>query len=128
MTMLKGKVAKVLDSRTLAANIGEEDGVEADMTFEIYTTTGKITDPDSNEVISEGEDLTKATVVPKKITEKMTVMKTQETFHRLSLDNLTGLGTIKQENMKIDDYTPDDIMVVERGDPIRQIDGESEDS
>lgn len=46
--MIKGKVASLIDERTLAINIGTESGVELGMRFMIYDAKGKtIKDPDT---------------------------------------------------------------------------------
>jgi len=50
--LIRGKVAKILNSREVAINIGSTAGVRAGMQFDILDpTTQDIVDPDSNEVI-----------------------------------------------------------------------------
>jgi len=47
-----GKVARILSSRELVLNVGQEDGVEVGMFFDILSPEGdEIRDPDSGEVL-----------------------------------------------------------------------------
>lgn len=51
---IRGKVAKILNSREVALNIGKEHGVNLGMVFEILTPVGdEIRDPDSGETLGE---------------------------------------------------------------------------
>lgn len=53
---LRGKVARILNSRELALNIGSRDGVEIGMRFDVLDATGEdIRDPDSGEVLGSVE-------------------------------------------------------------------------
>jgi hypothetical protein len=50
--LIKGKVARVLNSRELVINRGSEHGVERGMTFEVLDASGsEIRDPDTDEII-----------------------------------------------------------------------------
>ncbi len=49
---IRGKVAKVLNSREVALNIGEEQGVRIGMVFEILSPVGDvIEDPDTGDTL-----------------------------------------------------------------------------
>lgn len=49
---ITGKVARILNEREVALNIGGDDGVELDMLFDIMSPKGyDIEDPDSGEVL-----------------------------------------------------------------------------
>jgi hypothetical protein len=53
---IRGKVARVLNSRELALNLGSEHGVKIGMFFDILDPKGdNITDPDTGEVIGSIE-------------------------------------------------------------------------
>ena len=48
--MKTGKVAEIIDNRTLAINLGSKEGVKIGMIFQIFAKSGKsIKDPDSRE-------------------------------------------------------------------------------
>lgn len=60
---IEGKVARILNSRDLALNIGSEDGVEKDMFFHIVEEEGRdIEDPETGEFL-ESVHLIKVTVM-----------------------------------------------------------------
>ena len=53
---IQGKVARVLNSREVALNVGSVQGVEVDMLFDILTPKGyEIKDPDTGEVLGSLE-------------------------------------------------------------------------
>lgn len=50
--MITGKVAKIIDNRTVAINVGTKDGVKIGMQFRIIDGVGhKVKDPDTNKVL-----------------------------------------------------------------------------
>ena len=50
--VIRAKVAKVLNSREIALNVGREHGVDIDMQFDVLDSrTDQIKDPDTGEVI-----------------------------------------------------------------------------
>lgn len=50
--LIRGKVARILNSRELALNIGSDHGVEFNMLFDVLDTgSDKILDPDTGEII-----------------------------------------------------------------------------
>jgi hypothetical protein len=53
---IRGKVARILNSKELALNLGSKDGVKLGMFFDILDPIGEdITDPDTGEVIGSLE-------------------------------------------------------------------------
>ena len=53
---IRGKIAKILNSREVAVNIGRENGVRRGMTFEILgSSVNEIRDPDTGEVLGIAE-------------------------------------------------------------------------
>lgn len=51
-TPIRGKVARILNVRELALNVGQQDGTRVGMLFDILDATGhEIEDPDTGEVI-----------------------------------------------------------------------------
>lgn len=53
---IRGKVARILNSKELALNLGSKDGVKPGMFFDILDPIGEdITDPDTGEVIGSLE-------------------------------------------------------------------------
>ena len=51
-SLIRGKVARILNSREVALNIGEKNGVEPEMLFDILDPNAQdIEDPDTHEVI-----------------------------------------------------------------------------
>jgi hypothetical protein len=47
--MINGRVIRILDRRSVAINVGSDDGVEQGMRFGIYTPREHIVDPETNE-------------------------------------------------------------------------------
>ena len=53
---IRGKVARILNSRELALNIGSSDGVKVGMRFDVLDIKGEdISDPDSGEILGSVE-------------------------------------------------------------------------
>jgi len=49
---IRGKVARILNSRELAINVGSADGVDVGMYFDVLDPKGEdVKDPDSGEVL-----------------------------------------------------------------------------
>ena len=73
---IHGKVARVLNSREVALNIGSEQGVEVDMLFDILTPEGyDIMDPDTGEALgSVGRAKTRVRVT--RVQERLSVAAT----------------------------------------------------
>lgn len=86
--MIKGKVAALIDNRTLVLNIGQTSGVTKGMRFMIYDAKGKeIRDPDTNKALG----MLRLKKVPVEVTEVATDYSTAETY-RYEEKNEGGTG------------------------------------
>lgn len=145
---LRGKVARILDTRNLVINLGASQGVVVGMYFDILDPKGEdIMDPDTGEVLGS-IDRPKVRVQVVKVEEKLSVAST----FRKKVVNVGGRGTIgvgglaemflppkhvtKYETLKTTEKTWEDLdeseSFVKTGDPVvRVIDeidvGQSED-
>jgi hypothetical protein len=73
---LSGKVAEIINNRTLALNIGSEAGVREGMTFRIYDGDGKkIIDPETKEELGTAK-LEKVDVEVYQVEEKYSLAET----------------------------------------------------
>jgi len=132
--LIRGKVAKVLNSREVALNVGREQGVRTDMQFDILDpTTHDIVDPDSEEVIG--------TVNRPKVRVRIGIVDNKfsiaQTFRTRSV-NVGGVGlsaaikalepprwVTKSETLKTSESTWEDLdewqSFVKTGDPVVQV-------
>ena len=86
---IRGKVARVLNSREVAINIGSKDGVEVAMIFNILSPIGSdIKDPDTGELLGSVE-LPKASVKVTGVHERVSVATT----YRTRKTNVGGSGS-----------------------------------
>ena len=77
---IRGKVARNLNSRELAINVGSADGVEVGMYFDILDPKGEdVKDPDSGEVLGS-LDRPKVRVKVTKVQERLSVASTYKTY------------------------------------------------
>ena len=134
---IRGKVAKVLDTRQLVINVGEKDGVFAGMYFDVLDTKGDdIRDPDTDEVLGSIER-PKVRVQVIDVQDRLSVAST---FKKKEI-NVGGRGTFnanslaemfmppkyvtKYETLKTTDQTWEDLneseSFVKRGDPVVQV-------
>ena len=123
---ITGSVAEVLDSYQIVVNRGADDGVTDTMKFRVFATRG-ITDPDRERRL-ETLEIDKATVTPKEIYEKMTLMETTTESYDIppsqimsSLPNFPVASGTKQEKLKTDDDVEDDVKIVRTGDSVKQV-------
>ena len=73
---IRGKIARILNAREVAINVGEEQGVERGMLFDILSLKGLgITDPDTGEELGSIE-LAKARVKIARVYSKISVART----------------------------------------------------
>ena len=85
---IRGKVARILNSREVALNIGKEHGVESGMLFDILSPNGlPIEDPDTDEVLGS-VDLPKVRVKINRVYDRVSVATT----YRTKRVNVGGLG------------------------------------
>src|SRR2546425_9679519 len=77
---IRGKVARILNSRELAINVGATDGVKVGMYFDVLDPKGEdIKDPDSGEVLGSLER-PKVRVKVAKVQDHLSVASTYKTF------------------------------------------------
>ena len=69
---IEGKVAKIVDDRTVVINRGSKDGVSENMTFAIVARGDEVTDPDSGESLGAWE-VVKGQVKVTHVQEKLSV-------------------------------------------------------
>jgi hypothetical protein len=139
---IRGKVARILNSRELALNLGLEDGVMVGMFFDILDPIGEdIADPDTGEIIGSLE----RPKVRVKIIRAQERLSVATTFRKRRL-NIGGAGlanttrfagsalsglflppefTTKQETLKTQEKTWEDLSeensYVKTGDPAVQV-------
>lgn len=135
---IEGKIAKILDKHTLVANVGETDGVESGMRFQIYTPGRRIRDPETNEVLGSAPDVEKGEVVADEVMENMTVMKSKTKTYTKVVDptnfNVPDIfgkrekTVVEQEDLNTDEPVPEDRTKISEGDSLRQIAKDEEES
>ena len=132
---IRGKVARVLNAREVAINVGSGDGVEVGMIFKILSAKGsQITDPDTEEILGSVE-LEKTRVQVIMVQERIAVAST----YRSKKVNVGGTGPsfgallfeppkweTRVETLKIDEAInvreelDEEDAYVYRGDPVLQ--------
>ena len=130
---IRGKVARVLNSREVAINKGQCDGVEVGMIFNILSAKGSdITDPDTGETLGT-VDVPKTSVKVTIRHERVAVASTYRT-HKVNVGGtglaLTGLFVPPKweprvETLKIEDADVEELdeeeAYVHTGDPVVQV-------
>jgi hypothetical protein len=115
---IRGKVARILNSRDLVINRGSEVGVKLGMKFAILDPAGEnITDPDTGELIGS-VNRTKVQVEVTQVTDKLAVART----YRQSTVNLGGTGYAMGDIARI--FTPP--RYVERAETLKTSDADWE--
>lgn len=134
--MLRGKVARVLNSREVAINIGSTSGVEVGMKFDIMSDKREdIRDPDTNEVLGS-IDRPKVRVTISHVEERVAVAAT----YKRTRVNVGGIDTLmspfsralsppkwveRVETLKTSERTWEDLdesqSYVKTGDPVVQV-------
>lgn len=131
---IEGAVAEILDRTTLVANVGEEDGVETGMKFQVYEEGPLIQDPETGEELGRPETV-KVKVKASEVMENMTVMSTPTyTYEKDPMRDMFGsLGALgstkvetKQQEMKTESSVREDRKKVRVGDSIREIVGKED--
>ena len=88
--LIKGKVAKIVDSREMVINVGQHSGVTIDMRFNILSPKRQdIKDPDSQEIIGSIERV-KIRVKVTKVHDQISIART----YRKRKVNVGGVGTL----------------------------------
>ena len=129
---IRGKIARVLNTREVAINKGTDNGVEIGMVFKILSTKGsEIKDPDTGESLGSVE-LVKTTIKVIAVQERIAVAST----YRSKRVNVGGRGVsfttlfepprweTRYETLKIDDAAiaelDEEDSFVQAGDPVVQ--------
>ena len=135
---IRGKVARILNLRDLALNIGSSSGVQMGMLFDVMDPKGEnITDPDSGSVLGSIER-PKVRVRITQVQEKLSVASTYRKKEinvggTLDLGNFGAMATLlmppkwitEHETLKTNEQTWDDLneneSFVKTGDPVVQV-------
>ena len=141
---LRGKVARILDSRNLVINIGSKQGVKIGMYFDVMDPKGDdIRDPDTNEILGSLER-PKVRVQITDVQDKLSVAST----YKKKKVNIGGKGRVmnlafaeylmppkwvtKYETLKTDEKTWEDLneeeSYVKIGNPVSQVTTEVDES
>ena len=131
---IRGKVARVLNSREVAINRGLDDGVKEGMVFNILSTKGSdIADPDTGETLGS-VDVVKISVKVISVKERIAIAST----YRSNKVNVGGVGlgiasglfepprweerveTLKTDEAPKEDMDEEDAFV-RTGDPVVQV-------
>ncbi len=129
---IRGKVARVLNSREIVINVGSVNGVVVGMHFDVIDPRGEeIRDPDTNEVLGS-IDRTKVRVRITKVKGKLSLASTQGQrvnvggslgdFGRLLMPPrwITQYETLRMKDKNWDDLDEKD-SYVKIGDPVIQV-------
>jgi hypothetical protein len=124
-----GKVSRVLNTRELVLNIGQEHGVEIDMLFDIFPKSrDDITDPDTDEALGSIYR-PKVRVRVTNVEQRFSISRTYQTkggsfspWASLANSALRAqrYETLKQSDAKFEDLDEAD-SYVKRGDPAEQV-------
>lgn len=137
MSAIRGKVAKILNSREIVLNVGSIHGVREGMLFDVLDPKGEdITDPDTGEILGSVD----RPKVRTKITSTQEKISVASTYKSRKI-NIGGIGTgfitarsavsqyltppkyvTKHETLKTDEKTWEDLdeseSYVKTGDPV----------
>ena len=132
---IRGKVARVLNSREIAINVGAEKGVDVGMHFDVLDPKYEnIKDPDTHELLGSIEH-PKVRVQITKVQEKLSIASTYRK-KEINVGGISGFGIFseflmppdwrtKYETLKTEEQDWEDIEVKESyvkvGDPVAQV-------
>jgi hypothetical protein len=135
-TPITGKVARILNDRDIALNIGTDQGVSIGMFFDVLDTAGEeIRDPETNELLGS-VDRVKVRVKVTRVQEKLSVASTFEKVRVNIGGEGVGISTfssllmppkyvVKYKTLRLDETTRGEISesqsYVEIGDPVEQV-------
>ncbi len=139
--LIQGKVARILNSRELAINIGSNNGVQVGMYFDVLDPKGEnITDPDTGEILGSVMR-PKVKVKVTKVLERLSITST----YKKKVVNIGGGGfgiasfaealmparyVNRFESLKTTEKTWEDLdeaeSFVKTGDPVIQVETEEE--
>jgi hypothetical protein len=135
-TPITGKVARILNERDIALNIGSDKGVSIGMFFDVLDTAGEeIRDPETNELLGS-VDRVKVRVKVTRVQEKLSVASTFEKIRVNTGGEGVGISTfssllmppkyvVKYKTLRLDEATRGEISesqsYVKIGDPVEQV-------
>jgi hypothetical protein len=135
-TPITGKVARILNDRDIALNIGTDQGVSIGMFFDVLDTAGEeIRDPETNELLGT-VDRVKVRVKVTRVQEKLSVASTFEKVRVNIGGEGVGISTfssllmppkyvVKYKTLRLDETTRGEISesqsYVKIGDPVEQV-------
>ena len=128
---IRGKVAKVLNSRDVALNRGASHGVESGMKFDILSNVEMIADPDTGDLLGEFQEA-KVRVRVRSVHDRMSIAETFKTRRVNVGGNGIGWGMFtpprfenRPETLKRKDASREDLSeidsYVEMGDHVVQV-------
>jgi hypothetical protein len=133
LEIIKGKIVKIIDSRTIVIDRGWKHGVKESTVFEIYQIGDVLRDPDTGEVL-DTLDFIKGKVMASTVYENITRCKTLNK-HKVS-NTLASFGSAVIASGLLDVAVPIDLdveptqitgiestfdKVVKLGDPVRSV-------
>ena len=134
--LIRGKVARILNSREIAINVGSDDGVSPGMYFDVMDQNSEdVRDPDTQEVlgsIRRPKIRVKITMVQKKLSLASTYKTRRVNVGGLGIE-FTGLSRVlmppkwvtKHETLKTEEKTWENLeeekSYVKTGDPVVQV-------
>lgn len=135
--LIRGKVARILNSREIAINVGWDDGVDRGMYFDVMDQNHEeIRDPDTQEVlgsIQRPKIRVKITMVQEKLSLASTYKKKKVNVGGSGME-FTGLSRVlmppewvtRYETLKTEEKTWEDLKaegqsLVQTGDPVVQV-------
>jgi hypothetical protein len=126
---IRGKVAQLIDDRTLVINRGSDDGVQVGMRFAVLNRRGAdVIDPDTGEPIGSVE-IDKVVVKVVRVEPRLAVGRTFRTFTTGFAAALWGTGRVQHETLRTDTATYKQELdeaesYVKIGDPVVEVVGE----
>ncbi|WP_448872396.1 hypothetical protein [Desulfobulbus propionicus] len=110
MKIIKGKVIRIVDKRTVIINLGKEHGVKNDAIFSIMGDPEQIIDPYTHDLLGEVK-IVKCRVKAKEVAEKFSIATTRWTSSNFKIFN-TFIGNI-QKNIEVSEVDEGELNVSE---------------
>ncbi|MCY4351844.1 MAG: hypothetical protein OXC45_01920 [Gemmatimonadetes bacterium] len=122
---IRGKVAKVLNSREIAINIGSANGVTEGMYFDVMSLdSGEIKDPVTNKVLGS----IKRTKVRVRVTEVQEKLAVASTYERATVDSPASFGPFARSLMPASWINKYEIETLRKSDKFSPVDIDEDDS
>ena len=120
---IRGKVARVLNSREIAINKGYADGIKMEMYFDVMSLeSGQIRDPDTNDVLGS----IVRTKVRVQVTEVQKKLAVASTYERATVDS--SFGPFARSLMPPSWITKYEIETLRKSDKFSPVDIDGDDS